>query len=374
MRILILDTYYSAFQQCAMENGLVHPGARFADQRSQWLDLAFGTADFYSRNLRLLGHEAEEIIVNCVSLQRAWATEYAKLLALQYPVYRALRRTREWLHLVLAEQVRRLRPDVLYVQDLNWIYASFLREMRPYTRLVVGQTSCALDPGLDLSVYDLLLSSFPYYVERFREAGLRSEYFRIAFEPATIEKLGAPELRYGAVFVGGYSPSVYQAGTPLLEEVAERIPVDFWGYGVERLAPDSPVRRRYHGEAWGLDMYRILQQSAIVVNRHGEVSRNYANNMRLFEATGVGTFLLTDAKDNLGELFDVGTEVVTYSSADECVEMARYYLEHETERSAIAAAGQRRTLRDHTYFQRMEELGQFVERSLQGHKLAGAQR
>ena len=78
--------------------------------------------------------------------------------------------------------------------------------------------------------------------------------------------------------------------------------------------------------------------------------------MRLYEATGVGTFLLTDAKRNLGELFEPGVEVETYGDADELVEKARYYLDHEEVRAAIAEAGQRRTLRDHTYARRMEEL------------------
>ena len=43
------------------------------------------------------------------------------------------------------------------------------------------------------------------------------------------------------------------------------------------------------------------------------------------------------------------------------VEKIRYYLAHEEERSAIAHAGQERTLKDHTYLQRMKELEQIIE-------------
>ena len=36
-------------------------------------------------------------------------------------------------------------------------------------------------------------------------------------------------------------------------------------------------------------MYRVLRQSKIALNRHSDVAEDHANNMRLYEATGVGT-------------------------------------------------------------------------------------
>jgi spore maturation protein CgeB len=77
--------------------------------------------------------------------------------------------------------------------------------------------------------------------------------------------------------------------------------------------------------------------------------------MRLFEVTGVGSLLLTDAKTNLGELFEAGEEVVTWNDTAHCVEQVSRYLADDSARRQIAAAGQRRTLRDHTYRRRMEQ-------------------
>jgi len=94
------------------------------------------------------------------------------------------------------------------------------------------------------------------------------------------------------------------------------------------------------------------------------VAERYANNMRLYEATGVGTLLLTDSKQNLRELFEPGEEVVTYDGPEDLAEKIRYYLKHDEERRRIAAAGQARTLREHTYARRMKELVQILERAL----------
>ena len=96
-------------------------------------------------------------------------------------------------------------------------------------------------------------------------------------------------------------------------------------------------------------MYRVLARARIVVNRHGPVAKGYANNMRLFEATGTGAMLVTEAAPNLSEYFEVGREVVTYDGPDDLMDKLSHYLEHDDERRAIAAAGQARTLRDHTY-------------------------
>jgi len=112
-------------------------------------------------------------------------------------------------------------------------------------------------------------------------------------------------------------------------------------------------------------MYRIFAWAKIVLNRHVDIAGRYANNIRLYEATGVGTLLVTDAKDNLCELFEVGREVVSYSNAQECIALVKYYLEHENERIAIARAGQQRTLREHTYRHRMEELTEIIKPYLQ---------
>jgi spore maturation protein CgeB len=108
-------------------------------------------------------------------------------------------------------------------------------------------------------------------------------------------------------------------------------------------------------------MYEVLAASKIAINHHGNVPP-FANNYRLFEATGMGALLITDYKDNLQDMFEVGKEIVAYRSIDECIEMVQYYLGHEAERANIAHAGQQRTLREHTFRQRMEELCQMISR------------
>ena len=82
--------------------------------------------------------------------------------------------------------------------------------------------------------------------------------------------------------------------------------------------------------------------------------------MQLYEATGVGTCLLTDAKPDLHEAFELDVEVVTYASPEECVEKARWLADNPAARRALATAGQKRTLRDHTFAHRAAVIDDIV--------------
>ena len=178
-----------------------------------------------------------------------------------------------------------------------------------------------------------------------------------------LDALGSPQPpTREVVFVGALNALRHRRGNRVLTRAARRLPVEFWGYDLRGQPPWSPVRRRYRGEAWGLEMYALLQSARIVLNRHIAESDRFANNMRLYESTGVGSLLLTDAKGNLAELFEPGREIVAYDDADDLVEKARHLLADDDERGAIAAAGQARTLRDHTYAVRMAELAAILER------------
>jgi hypothetical protein len=264
---------------------------------------------------------------------------------------------------VAIAQIKAAKPDVLYCQDLSFFPGDVLLELKKHVRLVVGQIACPLPPASFIKGYDLVLTSFPHFVERLRTQGVASEYFRIGFDARVLDKLGAVEKDMGFSFVGGISRH-HGGAIPLLEFLAKHTDMRVFGYGSNSLARSSPIRKRHGGEVWGMDMFRALARSNITLNRHINVAENYANNMRLYEATGVGTLLLTDRKDNLHELFEIGREIVTYASQEEAAELVQHFLAHPQQASDIARAGQARTLRDHTYAQRMAELVPILARYL----------
>jgi spore maturation protein CgeB len=119
------------------------------------------------------------------------------------------------------------------------------------------------------------------------------------------------------------------------------------------------------------EMVRIFNQSR--VNLNFSAPAKYVNRFkrllgrrqpppqikgRNFEVPGCGGFLLTDRADNLEDYYAPGREIAVFEGFDDLVDKLRYYLDHQAERAAIADAGYRRTLREHTYELRFREIFQ----------------
>ncbi|HSC56979.1 MAG TPA: glycosyltransferase, partial [Nitrospira sp.] len=234
-------------------------------------------------------------------------------------------------------------------------------EMKSYIRFLAGQHAAVpLPHGEDLSAYDVMVSSFPATVEAFKRDGLRAHLCRLAFEPRVLSSVGRLEKTWDISFIGSFS-SVHSSRTALLDTLCRRFPqLKIWSPTIDQVPRTSPIRSHYAGQAWGRQMYDILRASRLTLNHHGDVAP-YANNMRLYEATGMGTCLLTDWKANLNDMFEPGKEVVAYRDPEECVELTHRYLKDDEAREAIGCAGQSRTLREHTYSHRMQEFVGILE-------------
>lgn len=78
--------------------------------------------------------------------------------------------------------------------------------------------------------------------------------------------------------------------------------------------------------------------------------------LRDFEVPLAGGFYLVERAPDYDKLFTPGVEVETWKTPDELLSKIRYYLTHESERAAIAAAGERRARSEHTWAHRFGAL------------------
>src|SRR5436853_3004790 len=76
MRVLIADRYYGAFLSDHYARHAELAERPYGEQLASLLDQGFGTGDAYAHELRGLGHEAGDVILNCEPLQFRWAAEH----------------------------------------------------------------------------------------------------------------------------------------------------------------------------------------------------------------------------------------------------------------------------------------------------------
>ncbi|MFH0296145.1 glycosyltransferase [Bradyrhizobium sp. 31Argb] len=392
MRILILNADYPSFLAWLYRREAGLANASYATQMAARNNSLFGVADFYSRNFAALSHSAAEIHVNNPWLQAAWTREHGMAVAVSEPAMGASNRLPAWLlqavapfkpmlrpfarkiglspkldaqaEKILLAQIEDFRPDLVLNQDTFHIDTPLMRRIKGIGKpKLVGQIGISPTRGEDWRVYDLLISQLVATVEFFRGQGVRAEVSHLAFEPAILDALPpAPAQDVDISFVGTVSAD-HQQRIALLEAVAARYDLKLFGNIAPGLPASSPLHRRFQGEAWGTEMYQALRRSRITLNSHIDMAGQEAGNVRLFEATGVGTFLLTDLKENLHTLFDPGREVVAWRSIDDCIEKIERYLADDAARKEIAAAGQRRTLTAHNYRERTRGILAAVENS-----------
>jgi hypothetical protein len=254
------------------------------------------------------------------------------------------------------QQIVTFSPDVVFIQDLSFFDAATLAMLRS-RYLLAGQCSCPMPSADRVSQMQVLFTSFPHYVDRFKALGVQAEYLPLAFDPRM--KPAETERDLDISFVGGVGrQSHWEAGTDALEAVAAYFGERFhwYGYGLDNLPEASALRKCYRGTAWGREMYSIYGRSKVVINRHGEVAEGYANNLRMFEATGCGAMLVTEAAPNMDELFPDGA--LKYSNISELIALTGHALEFSAQNPDVFESNRRmaqsRTLNNHTYDIRMK--------------------
>jgi hypothetical protein len=358
---------------------------------------SYGWSDFFARNLRLRGYEAEEQFINLEILQKAWAKENDVRVS-----------RRNWVNEIALAQIKKFQPDVLFLEDLYVSDADFRVQVRAISKPALRMIGWRAAPTADyliLKDLDLVLTCAPVFTDALQRHGIATELMSHGFDPPILDRVGAVSLEHDFTFIGMISLAngFHQQRYAHVSELLARTTLEVWGEIapagggvsnniVNRLAgranqildritgpADSqktarkstrvdPLEQRYpdrfHQSVFGLDNFRLLGQSRTSFNCHIDSAETSAGNARLFEGTGMGTCLITDWKTNLPQLFEPDKEVVTYRTIDECIEKVNYLLAHEEERAPIAAAGQRRTLRDHTYEQRAAQLDEIIRHLL----------
>lgn len=401
LKLFILNAAYPAYLKKFYAARPHLEGGTFAENKSALCHDAFGWSDAWSNALGPYGYEVAEVVVNAGPAQKAWARENG----VKYT-------GGGWLAQIVKAQVRSYRPDVVWYNHSEFSLLDVIRSASPSVRKVLGWVGSAFDhipPGLDL-----VLTCAPESVDRIRRMGLRSCHLNHGFDPRILDRLAVRGKSAQVSFIGQLLRGSQYHGVreKILKDLANRYGIQIYspsaGYTARDFRMASAKRGLYRamqaavnlgvprevlaklpvaGRAakwteppqcpvdpdlvpylkpavFGLEMYQAIRDSMVSLNIHADSSPTHASNMRLFEATGVGTCLITDYRENIGELFDPDYQLVTFKTAGECVEKIKWLLENPARCEEIARAGQKRTLEEHTFSRRAARLDEIIRKEL----------
>jgi spore maturation protein CgeB len=355
--------------------------------------------------LNKLGNDAYELIANAKPLQTSWAKEHGFNYSGEE---------------LLLEQFKFYKPEIIFFQDSLSFSYSFIRDVKknvPSVKKIIGWC-CApftIQQVETFMLYDFVCGCSPKFVDFLITKGIKTYRLNHAFESSLLHRIqkanNYPTSDF--IFIGSFigNQDFHNSRIKLVETlINKKVNLSLYtnlpnsnsfyvfgqkvGYsissflkslGLNHFALSLPLIKKVarltekpskinfskqFKEAanptplFGIEMFRAISKSKIGFNSHGGVAGEYAANVRLFEVTGVSSCLLTDNKKNNRDFFEPDQEVVTYESVDECIEKVNWLLSHPKALREIASAGQKRTLRDHTFENRAGELHEIILKEL----------
>lgn len=204
--------------------------------------------------------------------------------------------------------------------------------------------------------FDYLFAKDPAMVDLLRRyTSLREvHYLPEACNPAvhrSVDPTAADLARFGCDIATAATLYYYRA--EILQSLSD-FDLRIWG-PVPRFY-DGPLRRVASGRSvYTRDKAACFNAARIVINTLSPLEMGGLN-ARAFEVAGCGGFQLISYCEEVGRHFEPGKEIETFRDLAELRVKVRYYLEHEEERRAIAAAGQRRAHAEHTYRRRLQQM------------------
>jgi spore maturation protein CgeB len=383
---------------------LRNPEAKLKSYNDQYVELTQDSIEIssaYVKNLNKIGVKAFEIITNAVHLQNSWKTEnnISSNISTQD---------------LAIIQIKSYQPEIVWIDDLEIVdkgwKTKLLKEV-PSIKLFIGHHCAPYNDSLieKLKLFDIMFTCTPGLRNDFEKLGIKSYLMYHGFESSVLDKITEEPKEIDLIFTGSlisgggfhtsrieYIESILKSGINitlfgnleekkkvLLKKVFYNIIISLRKLGLSSTIESISVlkKNKAFGDSkihfyskklincakppvFGFEMFKTLSKSKVCFNIHGEVAGNCAGNIRLFEATGVGTCLVTDWKENIKDLFEPGKEIITYKTKEECVAKIKWLNDNPNEMERIAKAGQKKTLSFHTIEKRAILLNEILENEL----------
>jgi glycosyltransferase involved in cell wall biosynthesis/SAM-dependent methyltransferase/predicted O-methyltransferase YrrM len=372
LRFMQIHTFYEHY---LVDFYRQHPHlkqATYSEQLDHLVQDGFSGIHMFAPYMAPLGYKGQLIIANNPISQRAWLDEHGGTTP---------ERSENSIYEIVQRQIEAFKPDVLYLSDPIGFDDRFLARLDHRPALVMGWRAASIPNHTSWRGFDLMLSSLPGIRDAALKLGARSaEHFFPGYPEWINEVIADVHPRYDVVFSGQWSEVIHKNRNRYLQYLAQTAGNEFslalyLSGQVQNLPPE--VGAFNQGARYGVAMHRALRTGRMVIDARGKLETHqtvakgfidlagrHTANMRIFEATGAGVFLLAEQHDNLKEYFVPGEEIETFTDTKDLGDKIRYYCEHDDERQAIAERGQARCLRDYTMQKRATALDGIIRRHL----------
>lgn len=212
--------------------------------------------------------------------------------------------------------------------------------------------------------FDFFTTPDVYGELKYREIGLPDAiHFPFGCNERIFRKLNVAR-KFDVSFVGTWHP--YREW--LIKRIRKAgVNVEVAGYGwpdgeidqqgMVRIFNESRINLNLsNSESW--DARYLASSPRALINRLRSKKSIEQLKARPFEINGCGAFQLSYYVEGLEHCYEINRELGVYTDPDDLVEKIKFYLAHEELRESIAVAGFKRTMEEHTFVKRFQNVFQ----------------
>lgn len=257
----------------------------------------------------------------------------------------------------LEQRVRDIGADVLLVDTCPPYHPDYLRKLSTYKvlRIADGPMAAYDRDFAYLHAYDHVLYHSPAY-SKDMDIVEKLEYCRAPradFWPlASFDAMCDPRKTDADILSGRRDIDVVFVGAlhvnkmPLIAKVKQALGKRMRLYGLAGIKKNAYFNLKYGFPGWVRPLpfegyVPTYQRTKIGINIHNRGDYTVGG-YRLFDLPANGVMQISDGGAYLASFFEVGDEIIGYSSADDLIDKIKYYLLNHAERERIALNGFRR--------------------------------
>ncbi len=315
-----------------------------------------------------------ETVSNCFYLQQSYCNH-------------SYNKDPDWQSKILLKQINDFQPDICIIYPPEQYTEVFLEQIRGivHHKILIGGMDGMDRQNINVfKGYDFVITCSKYISSYYEKHNMPTYALEFGFNPLIYGKLQNNVRSHNVGFSGSIMNGIHNDRLDLLKYLIQKTPLTIHSSlhlnGNYKLLSRKALRainqhefgnflslraikKKCKEPLYGLEMFQFLHDSKITLNMHGDKIK-FAANIRLYEATGVGSCLLTDWKENLGEIFDIEKEIVTYNCKEEALDKIKFLLRHEPIRKSIACKGQQKTLSKYSEATRIPGVINFINNLL----------
>ena len=351
----------------------------YGEQINQLLEQQYYQSDSLGNCLKEHNISSNYIIPHCYPLQKSWAKENSILLYLKWFLWKPFRsikarvfgKTNTFQSIAeetLLAQIKEIKADVVYMHSGIWLEKETIEKIKNNCKLIVLQWSCPIGnwTSFPFDIFDIICTSSSGIQKHFAQKNIITHFLQQAVDKRILlTTTDINERKGNVVFIGSVHPIIHKKRVSILNFLLEHIAIDI--YCTENNTNEistQKIMQHKKGSLGGKEMFETYKKYKIALHIPGDDFLEDAGAKRLFEVTGSGTMLLAFHQESISEYFEIGKELITFKDEEDCLQKINYYLQNTAELEKIADAGRIRTLKEHTFENRANQLLTIINKTV----------